>query len=114
MKPSRSQYFFAQRWPTGLLMLAIPLLVVYWVYVGYKTSFEPLIWGNLVVFTFLLLLTLLLGFLVGILFMGLFVGAIYHARGEMNGGPFRKGDLVRILCGPHRDRIVRVYSTWQG
>ena len=30
-----------------------------------------------------------------------------------NGGPFKVGDSVRILIGPHKDKICKVYSTWQ-
>ncbi|HEY4760490.1 MAG TPA: KOW motif-containing protein, partial [Thermoguttaceae bacterium] len=39
---------------------------------------------------------------------------IYYDRGLKNGAPFREGDMVRILVGPHRDRIVKVYAMWQG
>ena len=31
----------------------------------------------------------------------------------LNGQPFREGDWVRILVGPHRDRVVRVYQVWK-
>ncbi|MBN1916744.1 MAG: KOW motif-containing protein [Verrucomicrobia bacterium] len=32
---------------------------------------------------------------------------------RLNGGPFRKGDTVEILVGPHRGRIGRVYEEWR-
>jgi transcription antitermination factor NusG len=30
-----------------------------------------------------------------------------------NGGPFHKGDTVRILVGPHEGRVSRVYEEWK-
>ena len=29
------------------------------------------------------------------------------------GGPFQVGDRVRILIGPHRERVVEVYEVWE-
>ena len=31
---------------------------------------------------------------------------------SLNGAPFHPGDMVRILAGKHRDRVVRVYEIW--
>jgi hypothetical protein len=30
----------------------------------------------------------------------------------LNGAPFHAGDMVHILVGPHRDRMVRIYDVW--
>ncbi len=43
-----------------------------------------------------------------------FIGPFFYAREMKNGGPFKVGDTVQILSGPHKGRISRVYSTWQG
>jgi hypothetical protein len=39
------------------------------------------------------------------------IGPVQRRRGEMN-GPFRVGDLARILVKPHRDRVARVCEVW--
>ncbi len=40
--------------------------------------------------------------------------SILAIRGDMNGGPFKAGDTVQVLVGPHRGTITTVYSAWQG
>ena len=48
------------------------------------------------------------------MFPGWFViGPLYYSREMKNDGPFKIGDTVQILCGPHKGRVSRVYSTWQ-
>jgi hypothetical protein len=53
--------------------------------------------------------------------IGLFVGVLsampvtiplYQHRARVNGAPFRIGDAVRVLCGPHRGHVGRVYAVW--
>ena len=44
---------------------------------------------------------------------------MYYDRSLKNGEPFHQGDMVQILIGPHRDRIVRVrdafdIASWAG
>jgi hypothetical protein len=62
----------------------------------------------------ILRLTLAIGLalLVGELLAAVVVCFLYDARGCINGGPFQPGDRVRILAGPHRDRVTRVYVWW--
>ena len=50
-----------------------------------------------------------LGLILGAMLFGPF---IFKIGSKINGAPFRDGDLVRILGGPHRDYIVRVYEVW--
>jgi len=69
---------------------------------------------DFVQFAWFVLLAVILGFFLAI-FPGWFIiGPLYYAREVKNGGPFKIGDTVQILCGPHKGRISRVYSTWQG
>ena len=58
-------------------------------------------------------LTLPCGFLVAILFGWFVLGPYYMIRAKINGAPFEVGDRVRILAGPHRDRIATVYEVWE-
>lgn len=50
-----------------------------------------------------------LGSVLGFLFLSPIVGAI---AGKLNGAPFRLGDVVHILTGPHRDRVGHIYTMW--
>jgi len=54
-----------------------------------------------------------LGYIAAIPTAWVLFGPILMDQGVRNGGPFKPGDLVQIISGPHRNRISRVYSTWQ-
>ena len=71
-------------------------------------------WRNLMHLGFIILITLLLGFFSSYLFGWFVLGPLYHNRGLKNGAPFQEGDVVQIIAGPYRDRVVNVYATWQG
>lgn len=115
MKPTRAQLFFASAWPARIWFTTIPLLPAVAVGVtcaGFLHPFSAL-W-DFVRFAWFVLLALLLGFFLA-MFPGWFViGPLYYSREKKNGGPFKTGDTVQILGGPHKGRISRVYSTWQG
>jgi hypothetical protein len=38
--------------------------------------------------------------------------SLYEYGARLNGAPFEIGDRVRILVGPHRDRVVGIYELW--
>lgn len=59
-------------------------------------------------------LSLLLGFFVAFLLGWIILGPLYYNRMLENGGPYQIGDTVQILAGPHRGRVVRVYSLARG
>ena len=48
------------------------------------------------------------GFMVSFVFFKIF----WHIRIWINGGPFRKDDLVQVLAGMHAGRIAAVYEEW--
>lgn len=58
-------------------------------------------------------LSLIVGFFAVIPTAWVLLGPIHMEQGIANGGPFAPGDLVQIIAGPHRNRVSRVYSTWQ-
>lgn len=113
MEPSRIHYLFAEEWP-ALIWLGSGC-VIGMVRAAVLCQPTPGLlgdgWGVLA-----FLAALILGFLVGYLgavLLGMVVlGFLYCDRGVRNGEPFRKGDVVRILVGPHRDRIVRVLDAF--
>ena len=41
-----------------------------------------------------------------------FFSVIWRICAKLNGAPFHEGDMVRILTGPHRDRVCRIYALW--
>jgi len=110
MPPSRLQLFFARDWPLKIWFTLIPLLFVI-------TSMRVCGWPPAIGFLGLLFIVVV-SFVAGVfsaLLSALFIlGPLYHDRALKNGAPFRIGDRVRILVGPHRGRVTRVYSTWQG
>jgi len=90
-------------WGTGLLLA---------VFVGWSCAptFALLLTASFsVFFVAAVLVAVPLGWVLGAIFLWPFVITI---GGKINGAPFHDGDLVRILVGPHRDYIVRVYSVW--
>jgi hypothetical protein len=38
---------------------------------------------------------------------------LYYLGRRLAGAPFHVGDRVRILVGPHRDRVVEIYDVWE-
>lgn len=43
----------------------------------------------------------------------LILGPIFHLGAKLNGAPYQVGDPVRILVGPHRNRLTRIYEVWK-
>jgi hypothetical protein len=41
------------------------------------------------------------------------LGPFFHLGAKLNGAPFNVGDRVRILVGPRRDQVVRIYAVWK-
>ena len=109
MTPAKVQYFFARDWPAKLWFAVVPLAITLVVgslepNAAWLNSHPALHW----------LFAALFGCLVALVAGWVVLGAMYHDRLRKNGGPFNVGDMVQILAGPHRGRIARVYSLWQG
>jgi hypothetical protein len=114
-QPTRMQQFFAQQWPGRIWNAVIPLMVAVATVRATGFSFELLAdWYTALWSVGIFILGLLLGYFVAILIGWPILGPIYYDRELKNGGPFKVGDTVQILAGPHKGRIARVYSTWQG
>ena len=116
VKPSRLQYFFARDWPTKIWLAGVPLLcgliAAGYCYPTFKSSGIFLSIG-------IILLAMVLGFFASIPVGWFVLGPLYFDRSRKNGEPFRDGDMVQILVGPHRDQVVRVYraldiAPWAG
>jgi len=53
------------------------------------------------------------GFFCALVSTPFFLSPLYHLRAIRNGAPFEQGDDVRVLTGPYRDVIGRVYGVWK-
>jgi hypothetical protein len=115
MKLTLMQQFFAGDWPARIWFTALPLLFAAGIVCMCQPSWTLLTnWKSLLGLLAVGVISLLLGLLASVLVGWPILGPLYHDRGLKNGGPFREGDRVLILTGPHKGRTVRVYSQWQG
>ena len=113
MKPTPVHYFFAYDLPLkGYLACwgILGVVIVVSECQPSKATFSDWTFGVLFVVSLLLapvhfmFLSLPIGFLV--------LGPAYYVGRRLAGAPFRVGDHVRILVGPHRDRVVEIYDVW--
>ena len=114
-KPTLLQRFFASKWPLRLWLTTFTAAVVWGVFSSAEFSllwFED--WKLIALGVLMLVLTIPLGVFLGIYFGAILLGLAFHVRGIANGGPFRVGDIVQIIAGKFRGRVVTVYDLWQG
>lgn len=93
-------------WTLGVAVLAI-------------TATEPsratfLDWRGVLFVAVVAIVSAILGFFLGVFAGSVFLPPVYALRERLNGGPFKTGDLVQILVGPHRGKTTTVVSAWQG
>jgi hypothetical protein len=95
--------------------------VIWWVavagvpigYLGMWLDVAPLMWTGIVLATPLFLVVLpFCVFLVVMYFTCPLWHPFYRLAIKWHGAPFRKGDMVRILRGRHKGKVVRVYQVW--
>jgi hypothetical protein len=71
-------------------------------------------WHFPVLFIFAIFVAPAFAFFLSLPITWIVVAPVYHARARLNGAPFHVGDYVQVLAEPHRDKVARIYSTWQG
>lgn len=114
MTPSRAQYFFARPWLLNAWLIAVILVCIVIAVRTAGTTSKILSEGLSLLLSFgVVSLAALLGYFVALLLGWVVFGPLYFARGLKNGAPFHVGDMVRVLVGKHRDRVVRVYQVWE-
>ncbi|HNY26969.1 MAG TPA: hypothetical protein PKH31_06265 [Candidatus Sumerlaeota bacterium] len=119
-KPTRLQIFFARWWFSGIWLTSLIVWPVLFMG-GAIWGIPPLSiiapdWGTGGGFAIAIVFALIFGFIVGILFsidVCIRSSPIYDICVRINGGPFKVGDTVQILVGPHRGRVTQIYSPWR-
>jgi hypothetical protein len=113
MKPSPMQHIFAKDWPTKAYLSLLGIIsIVVSIFAFGRGSFPAISVLSDWHFLLLILLCSPLVFF-GLLRATSFVlNPVYDLGAKLNGAPFHVGDSVRILVGPYRGRVVRIYSVW--
>src|SRR5688572_26102597 len=113
MKPSFMHYVFAYDLPFRGFLACWAILGVAMVFSVCEPSLAMFSdWTFCVFFVFSLVLAPVLFALFSVLFVWPFLLPVYWFGDRLAGAPFRVGDHVRILIGPHRGRVVEVYDVW--
>jgi hypothetical protein len=109
------RYVFARDWPLkGYLVVSAGSCLAAAVHACQPSIALFKDWRYALLFLVATVVAPVLGFFLALPFASIVIGPFYHFQAWRNGAPFRPGDRVRILVGPHRDRITRVRSRWQG
>jgi len=107
------QWFFAHNWPARLWLAVAPFAVpaaVCWLVRPLPWLLDH--WLNAVAFAGTLVLAWLVGWFAANLLGWFVLAPLYYDQALRNGAPFRVGDSVRLLAGPHAGRVVWVYEVW--
>lgn len=71
-------------------------------------------WSVFLLFAVVLIVSPVLGYFLGFVVGSMILPPLYEMRERLNGGPFKAGDSVQILVGPHSGQITTVVGPWQG
>jgi hypothetical protein len=71
-------------------------------------------WRYVLLFAVCVFVAPVLGFFLGLPLAFVVIGPLYRLQAWRNGAPFRPGDHVRVLVGPHCGRVTQVREHWQG
>ena len=114
-RPSAIQLFFARQYPMKLWLGASTLgMTVLAIAATEPTRATFLDSRRMLLFGVVTMMSPVLGFFLGVVAGSVILPPIYALMERLNGGPFKAGDLVQILAGPHRGTITTVASAWQG
>lgn len=100
VKPSRLQRFFAKDyvWTIGFFGIAVCFAAT----LAVQASPD---WTQMFILLFA-------GAVGGAMLSWILLQIVWRIRGWINGGPFRKGDLVQVISGAHAGKIAAVYEEW--
>jgi hypothetical protein len=107
------QYCLARNWPMKIYFLAAALLGEWFVLTECQPSAALLHdWEYLLMFVPTIVLMPVLCCAFAVVPAPLILVPIFRLGAKLNGAPFHVGDPVRILVGPHRNHLTRIYEIW--
>lgn len=114
MSMSLIRYAFAHDWPLKIYLGACSGTCLALAILACRPSLEMFKdWQYVLVFIGATVISPVLGFYLA-LPCGFFVlGPLYWFQERRNGGPFKPGDRVQILAGPHKGKVTTVRAFWQ-
>lgn len=113
MSPIR--YAFAHDWPTKIYLGACSGTCLVLAILACRPSLELFKdWQYVLLLIVAVVIAPVLGFYLALPCEFLVLGPLYRVQERRNGGPFKPGDRVRILVGPHRGKVTTVRKSWQG
>ena len=114
-RPSPVQMFFAHQWPMRLWFSAWTLGVAALAIAATNPCLATFAdWRSILSFAVVAAISPIFGYFLGLLAGSMILPPMYALRERLNGGPFKTGDRVQILIGPHKGEITQVISPWQG
>jgi len=110
MKPTRLQYALARGFILSTCASALLMAgIVAWRLLPTASLLPGLPLSFWLYFLFACFTALPLGWMFGALLIWPFVESV---ASKVNGAPFHEGESVRVLSGPHRDRVLELYEIW--
>ena len=103
-RPSIIQLFFAKTWLWNCAFWVCPIIIGLIFLIPLYSSLEG--YGDFVKAIFS---GAILGFFCSYFPLSILAKILM----KINGAPFHDGDMVHILAGKHRGKIVRVYKIWE-
>jgi len=110
--PTVLQRFFASNWPLWIWFLSVQAGCIIALLRAAETPLHPR--GLTIWLLAGVLFAILLGSLLALPLGSIVLPPIFAWRIRCNGGPFRPGDTVLIITGPHRGLVTTVYEPSQG
>jgi hypothetical protein len=98
--PTALQRFFAMEEVLAAAFFAVAVSVALFIAVQASPDWQQMI------------LLVLAGSAGGALIAWISLKVLWSIRIRINGGPFRKGDLVQVIRGPHAGKVGLVYEEW--
>ncbi len=110
-RPTRMQVFWAKGRHWAVWFLFAPIIFACAQLHRYEVTWDMLLhWPAAFWAVSVAVVGWFAGLFVSLVVGWMLVGSLEHGRVIANGGPFKVGDLVQVITGPHAGRIGRVYA----
>ena len=104
----------ANDWPAKLCFFGAVSVAVWFLCSQVSPPLRELTnWRVALGFIALCIAVIMFALLFALVLSAIFVGPVYQWQARMNGGPFRVGDTVRVIAGPEKGRVAKIYQLSQ-